>query len=188
MTAPATMETIQTLRPVISREEALAKLRPGGLPGLLRSTFRGPLRRIADAYVPYRLYRIQADGVPRFGTQFMALDAVQGTLDPYRFGDVPVAPSLVTLKTRNSLPQSLEDHRIRELLIERVRRWIYQRGFFRVRRLEIRADLVSIELHIPYWLSFFGKGERAQLCVLDAVRRNVEGAKARELFRHWLLT
>jgi hypothetical protein len=188
MIAPARVEIIQTLRPAVSREEALAKLRPAGLPGLLRSALRGPLRRIADAYVPYRLYRVEAEGVPRFGTQYMALDAVQGTLDPYRFEGVPVGPSLVSLETRNRLPRTLEEERTRELLIESVRRWVYQRGFFRLRRLEIRLELVPLDFHIPYWLAFYGTGERAHLSVLDAVRRQVEGARARDLFRRWLLT
>jgi hypothetical protein len=188
MIAPARVEIIQTLRPAVSREEALAKLRPAGLPGLLRSALRGPLRRIADAYVPYRLYRVEAEGVPRFGTQYMALDAVQGTLDPYRFEGVPVGPSLVSLETRNRLPRTLEDDRTRELLIASVRRWVYQRGFFRLRRLEIRLELVPLDLHIPYWLAFYGTGERAHIAVLDAVRRQMEGARTRDIFRRWLLT
>jgi hypothetical protein len=118
----------------------------------------------------------------------MALDAVQGTLDPYRFEGVPVGPSLVSLETRNRLPRTLEDDRTRELLIASVRRWVYQRGFFRLRRLEIRLELVPLDLHIPYWLAFYGTGERAHIAVLDAVRRQMEGARTRDIFRRWLLT
>jgi len=50
----------------------------------------------------------------------------------------------------------------------------------------IEAEPVGLELHVPYWIGFFGHGERAHVVVLDAVRRRLEGAKARALFEEWL--
>jgi hypothetical protein len=39
---------------------------------------------------------------------------------------------------------------------------------------------------MPYWLGFYGADGALRCRVLDAVRRRMEGAKARALFEHWL--
>jgi len=41
-------------------------------------------------------------------------------------------------------------------------------------------------LHVPYWVGFVGRGEAASLVVMDAVRRQIEGVKARRLIGEWL--
>jgi hypothetical protein len=56
-----------------------------------------------------------------------------------------------------------------------------------VRNLEVRPRRLPVDLHIPYWLAFYGEGDRARLRVMDAVRRQMEGAKARALFEDWML-
>ena len=73
-----------------------------------------------------------------------------------------------------------------ELLENKVRRAVFQTGFFGVRGLQIRAHPLDVEFHVPYWLGFFGNGERATLQAMDAVRRTFEGAKARAIFSDWL--
>jgi len=49
------------------------------------------------------------------------------------------------------------------------------------------AFRLPVDIHVPYWLGFFGGRENASLEVMDAVRRQIEGAKARALFEDWLL-
>ena len=62
-------------------------------------------------------------------------------------------------------------------------------GFFRL-PAEVQFDLTCLtsEVHMPYWLGFYGNGTGTVLCcrVLDAVRRRLEGAKATAFFEHWL--
>jgi hypothetical protein len=48
------------------------------------------------------------------------------------------------------------------------------------------AEPVAGEIYVPYWVGFRGRGVRARLAVIDAVRRKPEGAKVRQLLRAWL--
>jgi len=49
----------------------------------------------------------------------------------------------------------------------------------------LEIALEPIELHVPYWLGFYGNAA-ARCRVLNAVRRRMEGAKASALFESWL--
>ena len=159
-----------------------------GLSGLLRRVRWGPLRSLANAHVPFRLYRLIMENGGRRQSRLLALDAVSGDLDPYAFDRVPQANELTRLETRNCLPASLAETHGREIVVECARREVYRTGFFRVRGLQIRAELLPTELHIPYWIGFFGSEDRARLAVLDAVQRRAQGAKARAFFQTWLLS
>ncbi len=55
-----------------------------------------------------------------------------------------------------------------------------------MRNLQINAEPVAGEIYIPYWVGFRGRGIRARLAVIDAVRRKPEGAKVRQLLQAWL--
>lgn len=180
------MNTIRSLRPNVTREEAIAALRRGGIAGVPRRLGRGPLRSIADVYVPFRLYRVEVLNGGRHAAQWLALDAVRGSLDLYGFNCPPDPAEMVELQTRNSLELALDEARSREILAEKVRRQIFLSGFFRIRDLSIRPEQVPLELYIPYWVGFYGRGARAHVSVMDAVRRRFEGAKARELLQGWL--
>ena len=50
----------------------------------------------------------------------------------------------------------------------------------------IRAELIRPEFYIPYWVGFYGDEHNLSLTVLNAVRRTVEGSKARRLMKAWL--
>jgi hypothetical protein len=115
-----------------------------------------------------------------------AADAVSGLLDLYEFNAAPADAELVTVTTRNAPATRLEVHIAQERLENKVRRAIFQTGFFGVRGLQIRTRPLDVEFHVPYWLGFFGHGERATLQAMDAVRRTFEGAKARAVFSDWL--
>jgi hypothetical protein len=54
-----------------------------------------------------------------------------------------------------------------------------------VRDLNLEIAPEALELHIPYWLGFYGRAF-LRCRVLNAVRRRMEGAKAAALFESWL--
>ena len=50
---------IHSLKPNVTQDEALRMFRATGLSSWLWRMRTGPLQRIADAYVPFRLYRVR---------------------------------------------------------------------------------------------------------------------------------
>ncbi len=62
----------------------------------------------------------------------------------------------------------------------------HEPGFFRIRGLTIAAEPLQMEIHVPYWVGFFGSRARLKVVVLDAVRRQIEGGKATRLVEQWL--
>jgi hypothetical protein len=171
---------IRSLRANVTQEEALAALESRG--GLLR----GRLRQIASAYLPFRLYHVEVANRGATKVGLYGADAVSGQLDLYEFDAAPAASDLITLTTRNAPVARIAESLALELLENKVRRAVFQTGFFGVRGLQIRARPLDVEFHVPYWLGFFGNGERATLQAMDAVRRSFEGAKARAIFSDWL--
>jgi hypothetical protein len=179
------MATIRCLKANVTQEEAIERFR-GGLAGLLRRSRSGGLRSVAEAYLPFRLYEVEIlNGLKRQHSWF-ALDAVDGSLDLYRFEAPPGGAQTIEIETRNRVVASLADARSVALLEDKVRRAVFQSGFFRIRDLRLRIAGPPVEVNVPYWLGFYGSGERVSLRVLDAVRRRFEGAKARALFEGWL--
>jgi hypothetical protein len=176
---------IQALRPNVTQQEALRKFSAGGLSALYWRVRSGPLRRLADVYVPYRLYRVQYNiGRAAHATLF-AMDAVNGSLDLFTFPHVPDARDLVSIRTRNYIAPSLQDSSAEALLRQKVLRVIFQQGFFKLRDLKLEIAVQPLELHVPYWLGFYGNAS-ARCRVMDAVRRRIEGAKATAFFEAWL--
>jgi hypothetical protein len=180
------MATIRCLKANVTREDAIACFQRGGLGGLLRRTRSGHLRSVAEAYVPFRLYPVEIRNGARSQRAWFALDAVDGSLDLYRFDAPPEGAQTIEIETRNRPEAGLPDARAVALLEDKVRRAVFQSGFFRIRDLRLRIAGPPVELNVPYWLGFYGSGERVRLRVLDAVRRRFEGAKARALFEAWL--
>ena len=179
--------TIHALKPAVGREEAVELFRGCGIRSLLRRLGAGRLHSLADAYVPFSVYRVEiVNGLMR-ETHCFALDAVKGILDPYAFPRVPEPQEMVPVETRNRALPVLDPFWARELLTEKVRRMLFQRGFFRIRNLTIRAELISSDLHIPYWIGFYDAGGSVRLRVLDAVRGCFEGGKAQAFFHDWLI-
>jgi hypothetical protein len=173
------------LRPNLTQAEAVERLQ-GGLAGLPGWLCGWRLRSVADVYVPFRLYRVELDTGRGPQASWLAIDAVRGLLDPYRFEAPPEASELVELTTRNCPEAALAEAESAALVEEKVRRVAFQAGFFRLRTLRMRAELLPLPLHVPFWVGFYGTDGALRLRVLDAVRRCFEGGKARELFREWL--
>lgn len=176
---------IQTLKPNVTQQEALRTFSGAGLSTLYWRMRTGPLRRIADVYVPYWLYRVQYNLGRAAHSTLFAIDAVNGSLDLFTFPRVPGAADLVSIQTRNGVAPSLQPESAEALLRQKVLRVIFQQGFFKVRELDLKISREPLELHIPYWLGFYGHTV-ARCRVLNAVRRRMEGAKASALFESWL--
>ena len=177
--------SIRTLKPNVSQDEALRKFSAVGLGALYRRVRVGPLRRIAGVYVPFFLYRVryQLGRAPQ--TRFFAIDAVDGSLDLFEFPRVPGDSQMVVVETRNCLQPALAEKRAEELLSDKVLRVIFQQGFFKLSESKLECTRELIDLHLPYWLAFYGD-ETARCRVMDAVRRRIEGAKASAFFEEWL--
>jgi hypothetical protein len=180
------MANIRCLRANVTREEAIARFQGGGLADLLRRAQGGGLRAVAEAYLPFRLYEVEVANGARRQREWFAIDAVNGSLDLYRFDSPPDEAQTSQIETRNRPETGVEAARSVALLEDKVRRAVFQSGFFRIRNLSLRIEGPPVELNVPYWLGFYGSGERVRLRVLDAVRRRFEGAKARALFEAWL--
>ena len=175
------VETIQSLRRNVTREQAEIELGTR-----ISRFFRGPLRALAEVFVPYRLFRLTASNGPARTTErLLAMDAACGELDPYGFVSLPGDDVLCALQTANVVPEAIDENHLGLLATDRLRRLVFSHGFFRVRTVDIAAIPV-LRFHVPYWLGFSGWESEAHLTALDAVRRRVEGPKVRELFRRWL--
>ena len=179
------MPLLRSLKPRLTREQATARFQ-GPWKRLVGALGASPLRAIADAYVPFRLYEVSIEADARRKTALYALDAVEGSLDPFEFATVPGAAELVEVETRNRPEAAVDEARGARLLEDKLRRLVYQTGFFRVGRLEFRTRAVASELHVPYWLGLYGSERVRSLRVIDAVRGRFEGARARALFESWL--
>jgi hypothetical protein len=187
--------TFSCLRPNVTKDEAIDAFQhgPGNFLARLRGgRGRGVLRSVADVYVPYHLFRVEITNGRRHQTARFAIDAVRGMLDLYRFDDdVDFADELVTIESRNCLPATLDEAQASQAVTDGVRRILFQRGVYRLHRPRLTVHREPIDLHMPYYLGFFGDNSAlcvARLRVLDAVRRRFEGAKARELFHTWLVS
>jgi hypothetical protein len=179
------MPRIQTLRPNVTREEAIRHFSQGLVNGAA-ALIRGPVRSLAELYIPYRPYRVKISSAGREQTQTFALDAVHGTLDLYQLPALTAGEQFLALETRNAIPAGLDAKQAAERLVAKVRRMVFTRGFFRVRDLKIQATPLSGEIYVPYWVCFRGSNEQVHLAVMDAVRRRPEGAKVRRMVEEWL--
>jgi hypothetical protein len=179
------MARIRSLKPNVSREEAMLQFSSGML-GLLRGTTLGPLRSVAEFYIPFRLFQIEIVNSGKRDQRVFALDAVNGSLDLYHFDQLPGEPEVVYLETRNCSEPLLDDGEAEKILITKVQRLLFSTGFFRMRNLRIAAEPVAGEIYVPYWVGFRGRGVRPNFAVIDAVRRKPEGAKVKQLLHAWL--
>jgi len=180
---------IRSLKANVTREDAIRYF-TAGVANRAMELIRGPVRSLAELYIPFRLFEVKIFSAGREQNQTLALDAVRGVLDLYQFPAADAEQEFLWLETRNVLPvvadESQSEEQLKHRLIEKLRRMIYTRGFFRVRGLKIEAVPLHGEICVPYWVCFRGSGDQVHLAVLDAVRRRPEGAKVRRLIEEWL--
>jgi hypothetical protein len=177
---------IRTLKPNVTEKEAVRAFSAPGFSALYWRMRIGPLQRIADAYVPFWLYRVRYELARTPHTRLFALDAVDGTLDLFEFPRIPEQCELVSVDSRNWMVPSLTAERAEEILREKVLRVVFQQGFFKLREARLEIAREPVELYLPYWLGFYSGGGAVRCRVMDAVRRRIEGAKASAFFEQWL--
>lgn len=180
------MPRIRIVKPNVTKEEATELFSPGSLSNSLRNFVFGPLRSVADFYIPFRIFQVEIQNRGEQTSHIFGLDAVTGSLDLYTWEKLPDENETSLLDTRNRLPALLSDEDAQRLVTDKVRRLIFMQGFFRVSNFRITAELLPGEIYIPYWAAFRGHGVRANVSVLDAVRRKLEGSRVREMLRNWL--
>ena len=180
------LQPIRALRARISRDAAIEAL-AGGVAGGVRRLALGPLRSIADVYVPFTLFRVIVRRGRGQESAVFGIDAVAGALDLYRFDGVPRSDEIVEVPTRNHVDAALPTSVACEILTARVMRTMYQRvGFIAGGRARVDVQAVGERVYVPYWIGFFGRADDASLVVMDAVRRQIEGAKMRRLIAEWI--
>jgi hypothetical protein len=175
--------SIRTLKPNVTREEALRAFSAAGFSALYWRIRGGSLQRIGEVYVQYFLFRVN------YGTarpRLFAMDAVDGSLDLFEFPRIPDDRELLSCDGHNRLKAALTEARAAELLREKVLRVIFQQGFFKLRDPRLEITPVPCELHVPYWLGFYERNRSVRCRVMDGVRRRMEGAKASAFFEQWL--
>jgi hypothetical protein len=181
------MTRIQTLRPNVTREEAVRQF-SGGLSGRLRELSSGPLHSVADFYIPFRIFQVEITNAGKNDRKILGIDAVTGSLDPYYFEQMSLTENVRDIESRNCLSTNLDLNQLEKIAVTKVQRVLFTRGFFRVRNLSISLNPDSKEIHIPYWVGFRGRSDAVSFEVIDAVRRQPEGARVRRLLRDWLAT
>jgi len=177
---------IQALKPNVTQEEAIRVFRLGGFSAAYWRIRNGPLQRIADVYVPFKVYQVRYQVVGAVNARIFALDAIHGVLDLFEFPHIPRGDELLTVETQNRLVPRLKPEEAAERLRLKVLRVLFQQGFFKMRALKVEIDANPVEVHLPYWLAFYGSSSAAKCRVMDAVRRRIEGAKASSFFEEWL--
>jgi hypothetical protein len=180
------MPRIRSLKPNVTREEAVAVFSAGGFSTRWRDAAFGPLRSVADFYIPFRLFQVKIVNRGKEENRILGQDVVNGSLDLYHFPELPSPGELIYRETRNCPPALLADELAQQMIVAKVQRFVFTAGFFRVRNLRITAEPVAGEIFVPYWAGFRGRDSRANLEVLDAIRRRMEGAKVRRLLHSWL--
>jgi hypothetical protein len=178
--------TIRSLRPNVTREQAIQAFTATGVASVYWKLRIGSLQRIADAYIPFRIYKVRYSAGGGRRMHHFALDAVDGSLDLFEFSKPPDEAQTITIATRNHPPPALTETLSENLLRDKVLRLIFQRGFFKVSDVQLETEQLPGEIHLPYWLGFYGTSEDLRCRVMDAVRRRIEGARASALFEHWL--
>src|ERR1700674_5704228 len=92
---------IRTLKPNVTEKEAMRTFSSPGISAFLWRMRSGPLRKIAAAYVPFRLYRVRYELGRTPHTRLFALDAVDGSLHLFEFPRVPDDRELLSLDSRH---------------------------------------------------------------------------------------
>lgn len=182
------MPRIRSLKPTVSREEAMQDFSSPGLSTQFRRFWNGQLQSVAEFYIPFRLFRVAVHDHGQDKSYILGLDLVRGTLDPYQFDQLPSSSELISVDTRNCAPILLSDEKASALITKKVRHILAAWGFFRMSKVQITADPIPGDIHVPYWIGLRGRGTNPHLSVLDAYKGQIEGQPVRKLLQTWLLT
>src|ERR1700730_6619789 len=95
---------LRSRRRNVTQKEEFQAFRGRGLDALYWRAFRGSLQRLAPAYVPFRLYRVEYELGRTHNLLTCGLDQVNGILDLFEFPSLPRTEQLVALESLNVLP------------------------------------------------------------------------------------
>src|ERR671937_616585 len=133
------MPRIRSMRRNVTQQEAIQQL-AGGIIGSVRSALQGPVRSVADFYIPFSLFRVAITNAGQTETRVLGIDSVSGSLDLYHFESIPDPSQLISIDTGNCPQPRLDPELAREIVVDKVRRLLFQEGFFRMRSLRIAAE------------------------------------------------
>src|SRR5262245_53317957 len=170
---------ITSIKPNISREQAVAKFRGG-----FNELRHGRLRMVADFYVPYRIFRMNWSDGRSSTSAFIAADACAGKLDLIQFDQLPEEGACMAVDTAMFAEERVAEEEAYRLVRESMMRSIFMKGFFRLSRLNVEIELAA-SAHILYWVGVYERNEHAHLEIINALRGRFEGAKLRELVAEW---
>ncbi|HUJ96117.1 MAG TPA: hypothetical protein VLW84_12675 [Terriglobales bacterium] len=179
------MTSLRILKPNVTREEAIEQFSRGAI-SHMRAGLYGPLRSVADFFVPFKLFQVEIFNNGRKKLRIFGLDAASGLLDLYGFDQMPGDHEVIYRESRNRAPIIVNDEIGKSLVATKVQRLLFTTGFFRLWNFRLSAEAIPGEIYVPYWVGFRGRRAAARFVVMDAVRRRMEGGKVRELLRDWL--
>ena len=104
-------------------------LAPRGLSGTARNIVSGPVRSVADFYIPFRIFQVEIQNAGEKTNHVFGLDAVNGSLDLYTWEHLPAQDEMFLLETRNRLPVTLSEEEGQGMVADKVRRLIFAQGF-----------------------------------------------------------
>src|SRR5260370_7995041 len=123
------MASIRTLKRNVTQEDAVRSFCAPSVSAYYWRMRTGPLQRIAEAYVPFRLYRVRYRVGSAAHTRFFALDAVDGSLDLFEFSGIPAPREFMRVESRNRLATSLTAEPPGAILRAKVLRVLFHHGF-----------------------------------------------------------
>ena len=170
---------ITAVKPDITREQAVAKLR-GGFSRLRH----GRLRIATDFYVPYHFFQMSWDNGRRKADTVLAADAVTGKFDLIEFDRLPAEVERMSVDTAMFAEKRINEAEAYRLVRERVMRLVFMKGFFKLSRVNVEINLAA-RLHLPYWVGVYERKGRARLEIVNALQGRFEGAKLREIVAEW---
>jgi hypothetical protein len=173
--------SIISLKPNLTRLQSIAMFNTA-----LRRLRHGELCMVLDFYMPYYFFQLSWDDGRTKTDTLMALDAMTGKLDPYRFDGVPGENERMKLDTALHIEQRLGENEASRIIKEWITRQILMRGFFKLTRWTVTNRLVD-SFYLPYWIGVYQRGDRAHIEVISALRGQFEGTKIHELVEDWFL-
>lgn len=166
---------IQTLRARLSFEAASARLFRPSWRGLFRRRQTGTL---ADFYVPYFVFTVEAECNGRQERSFWAIDGREGNLSAVSLKRLPDPGDLIEIETTNALRFKIDEARartiLRELLEHRQRR---RHGAQAVPELSLTIVIPALRLHWPFWVAAFEQRSLRHLQALDAISGQEQSRK-----------
>ena len=170
---------ITSIKQRFSLNEATAKFK-----GRVREMKRGPLLRVIEFYIPYRLFQVMLTNDGNTTQLYMAIDSATGQLDLYRFQAPPAKEERQSIESESVAPEVVNRERAFEILREKVAREVYLKGFFKVKELQVNGQYLET-FHIPYYVGLYRRDERVTVEAINALSGRFEGAKVREIVVSW---